>query len=54
YNGKIVPVQAVMYQSLFASWLPDRVASLGFALLTVVFWFGVLTVLYRKKIFLKV
>ncbi|MBA2687818.1 MAG: DUF5009 domain-containing protein, partial [Gemmatimonadaceae bacterium] len=42
YNGKIVPVQAVMYQSLFASWLPDRVASLGFALLTVVFWFGVL------------
>lgn len=54
YNGKMVPVQAVMYQSLFASWLPDRVASLGFALLTVLFWFGVLTILYRKKIFLKV
>ncbi len=54
YGGKVIPVQAVMYQSLFASWLPDRVASLGFALLTVLFWFGVLTVLYRKKIFLKV
>ncbi len=54
FRGKTVSVQAVMYQSLFASWLPDKLASLGFAILTVVVWFGVLTVLYRRKIFLKV
>jgi predicted acyltransferase len=54
YNGKEVPFEQAMYKTMFASWLPDKVASLGFALLTVLFWFGVLTVLYRKKIFLKV
>ncbi len=54
YGGKMVPVQGVIYQSMFASWLPDKLASLGFALLTVVFWFGVMAVLYRRKIFLKV
>jgi predicted acyltransferase len=54
YNGKMVPVQAVIHQTLFASWLSPKNASLGFALLTVLFWFGVLSILYRKKIFLKV
>ena len=54
YNGKMVPVQRVMYETIFASWLPDKLASLGFALLTVLFWFGVLSWLYRKKFFLKV
>jgi predicted acyltransferase len=29
-------------------------ASLAMAFLTVLFWFGILTILYRKKIFLKV
>lgn len=54
YEGKTVAVQGVIYQSMFASWLPAKVASLGFALLTVLFWFGILAVLYRRKIFLKV
>lgn len=54
YEGKPTSVQRVMYETMFASWLPPKLASLGFALLTVVFWLGVLTVLYRRKIFLKV
>lgn len=54
YNGATVSFQSAMYQSMFASWLSPKNASLGFALLTVLFWFAVLSVLYRKKIFLKV
>jgi predicted acyltransferase len=40
--------------NLFTPWLPPRVASLAFAIGFVVFWLGVLTVLYRRKIILKV
>ena len=54
YGGKVVSLEAAMYEAAFASWLDPRNASLAFAICTVLFWFGVLTVLYRRKIFLKV
>jgi predicted acyltransferase len=54
YNGKPVALEAAIYQSLFASWLEPVNASLAFALTFVTFWFGVLYVLYRKNIVLKV
>jgi len=40
--------------NLFSQWLPPRVASLVFAICFVLFWLGVLTVLYRRNIILKV
>jgi len=54
YQGKSVAVQDAIYQSVFLPWLPPRVASLAFALSFVLLWYGILLVLYRKKIILKV
>jgi len=54
YNGKSTAVQDAFYQAVFLPWLPERVASLAFALTFVLLWYGILLVLYRKKIILKV
>jgi predicted acyltransferase len=54
YNGRSVSIQSAIYQSAFASWLPPRLASLAFALSFVLLWYGILLVLYRRKIILKV
>jgi predicted acyltransferase len=39
---------------VFLPWLPPRVASLAFAISFVLLWYGILTVLYRRNIILKV
>jgi len=54
YQGKSVAVQDAFYQAVFLPWLPPRVASLAFALTYVLLWYGILLVLYRRKIILKV
>jgi predicted acyltransferase len=54
YDGKRVPLQTAIYQTAFASWLEPRNASLAFALAVVLLWYGIVYVLYRKQIFLKV
>ena len=54
YQGKKIPLQAGIYNVLFLSWLEPVNASLAFALTFVLFWFGILYVLYRKRIFFKV
>jgi predicted acyltransferase len=53
-DGRRIPLQAWLYQTLFASWLSPVNASLAFALAFVLFWYGILYVLYRKNIILKV
>ena len=53
YDGKRVPLVTWIDHVIFASWLPPRPASLAFALSFVLFWLGVLTVLYRKNIVIK-
>ena len=54
YQGKLQSIQSVIHQTLFLSWLPPRAASLAFAVTFVLFWLGVLTVMYRRNIVLKV
>ena len=54
YNGKSTAIQDAVYQSVFLPWLPERVASLAFAITFVLLWYGILLVLYRRKIILKV
>jgi predicted acyltransferase len=54
YHGNSVALQDAIYQSVFLPWLPPRVASLGFAIAYVLLWYGILLVLYRRKIILKV
>ena len=53
-DGKRIPLQAWLHQSLFASWLTPMNASLAFAVAFVLFWYGVLYLLYRRNIILKV
>lgn len=49
-----VPLEAAIYRSAFASWLEPRLASLAFAICFVLFWLAVLTLLYKRRIFIKV
>jgi predicted acyltransferase len=54
YNGRVMSLETAIYESIFLGWLSPRNASLAFAMCVVLFWLGILTVLYRRKIFLKV
>ncbi len=47
-------LQKCVYENAYASWLPDKLASLAFAVTFVLLWLGILSILYRKRIFLKV
>jgi predicted acyltransferase len=53
-GGERVPVQRVIYDNFYASWLAPRNASLLFAVTFVLLWAGILGVLHRKRIFFKV
>jgi len=54
YQGHSIAIQDAIYRILFLPWLPPRVASLAFAIAFVLLWYGILTVLYRRNIVLKV
>jgi predicted acyltransferase len=54
YEGKPIALQEAIYRIVFLPWLPPRVASLAFAITFVLLWYGILTVLYRRNIILKV
>jgi len=54
FQGDTVAIQAVIYKTVYASWLPDRVASLGFAITFVLLWLAILWPLYKKGIAIRV
>lgn len=54
YDGQTVSLQTAIYRGLYASWLSPVNASLAFALTFVLFFFVILTVLYRRNIVFKV
>ena len=49
-----VTLHGWLYRGLLASWLPPKLASLAWALLFVAVWLGLMGVLYRKRIFIKI
>jgi predicted acyltransferase len=53
-GGETVTLKGWLYGGLFASWLPDQVASLAWALLFVAVWLALMDLLYRRKIFIKI
>jgi predicted acyltransferase len=54
-GGEYVSVQSWIYRNLYLSWIGiPKLASLAFAVTFVLFWLGVLTVLYRRRVFFKV
>lgn len=54
YDGRSISIQEAIYQIVFLPWLPPRLASLAFALSFVLLWYGILLVLYKRNIMLKV
>jgi predicted acyltransferase len=54
YDGAVVPVKNAIYSSAFASWLDPHNASLAFAFSFVLLWYGILWVLWRRRLILKV
>ena len=53
-DGTSVSLQAVLYRTLLASWLPPYTASLAWAVANVLFWYAVLRELDRREVYLKV
>ncbi|MDT5262620.1 MAG: hypothetical protein QOC61_1624 [Acidobacteriota bacterium] len=53
-DGSRAALQTIIYDNLFASWAAPLNASLAFAVCTVLFWLGVMSLLYRRRIFIKV
>jgi predicted acyltransferase len=53
-DGDKVDLQTFVYEKLFASWAQPLNASLMFAICIVLLWLGVMTILYRRRIFIKV
>lgn len=53
-DGSRADLKTLIFDNLFAPWASPEFASLMFALCTVLLWLGVMTVLYRRRIFIKV
>ena len=53
-DGKQVSLQQYLYETLFASWASPVNASLLFAVCFVLVWLGLMAILYRRNIFIKV
>lgn len=53
-DGTKIPLGSWIYQNLFASWASPVNASLAFAITFVLVWLGLMWILYRQKIFMKV
>jgi predicted acyltransferase len=54
YGGERVSLQSAIYRALFESWLAPINASLAFAVAFVLLWYGILSLLHRRGIILKV
>ncbi len=54
FRGEQAPIERVVYETMYASWLEPRNASLLFAISFVLLWALILGVLHRKRIFFKV
>lgn len=53
-DGSEISVWTWVYENLFASWASPINASLAFAVTNILFWLGMMTILYRKRIFIKI
>ena len=53
-NGEEVVLKTYLYDALYASWLSPANASLAYAVTYVLVWLGLLSVLYRRRIFIRI
>jgi predicted acyltransferase len=53
-NGSEISLKGWIYQNLYASWLSEINASLGFAITFIIVMYLLMLILYKKKIFIKI
>jgi predicted acyltransferase len=53
-DGRAGNLQTYIYEHLFAPWAAPAVGALLYALLYVLVWLGLMAILYRRRIYLKV
>lgn len=53
-DGGTETLRSFLYRHLFTNWLSPLNASLGYAICYVLLWWGVMWILYRKRIFIRV
>jgi predicted acyltransferase len=53
-DGSAISLKGWIYQNLYASWLSDINASLGFAITFIIIMYLLMLILYKKKIFIKI
>lgn len=53
-DGTKIPLGSWIYENMFASWASPVNASLAFAIVFVLVWLGLMWILYRRKIFIRV
>lgn len=53
-DGTRISLHSWLYRHLFASWLPPYRASLAFAIAFILLWLGLMWILYKRKIFIKI
>ncbi len=53
-DGEEVVLKTYLYDALYASWLSPANASLAYAVTYVLVWLGLLSVLYRRRIFIRI
>jgi predicted acyltransferase len=53
-DGRRTDALGLIYEKLFASWASPVNASLMYAVCTVLVWLGVMSILYRKRVFIRV
>jgi predicted acyltransferase len=53
-EGTMITLKGYLFDAFFLSWLSPINASLGFAIVYIVIWLGLMWILYAKKIFIKV
>jgi predicted acyltransferase len=54
WGGETISLQQAIYRGLFASWLTPRNASLGYAIGFVAVWYGILRLLEKRGVMLRV
>ena len=53
-DGAPVTLKAIAYNALFASWMGEYAASLAYSVAFMLVWMGVMYVLYRKGVFVRI
>ena len=54
YDGTTISIKGLIYQRYFASWAGPLNGSLLYGLAYLLLWMGIMTILYKRRIFIKV